>query len=150
MQYIFKVMNQSEAELIANHWHYEQPYDFYDMVNDKEDYEELVNPDMRSHYFSVYQGNDLFAFFTYSIDGHIVNIGLGINPLYVSKGYGAQFVQACIVFVNQPLLPVSLSVASFNQRAIRVYETCGIKQVKHFKQQTNGGVFDFIQMIKEQ
>lgn len=36
MAYIFKPMNAQYAQAIVN-WHYEPPYDFYDMDQDPED-----------------------------------------------------------------------------------------------------------------
>lgn len=38
-------LTQQHALEIANDWHYEAPYDFYDMKNDLEDYEEMVSPE---------------------------------------------------------------------------------------------------------
>ena len=37
-------LTQQHALEIANDWHYEAPYDFYDMKNDLEDYEEMISP----------------------------------------------------------------------------------------------------------
>lgn len=51
-------MNQQEAEVIAE-WSYPEPYDFYDMKADPEDYEEFISPDQRNpHTYSVYEGED--------------------------------------------------------------------------------------------
>ena len=44
-------LTQQHALEIANDWHYEAPYDFYDMKNDLEDYEEMVSPEARD--FSI-------------------------------------------------------------------------------------------------
>ena len=44
-------LTQQHALEIAKDWHYEAPYDFYDMKNDLEDYEEMVSPEVRD--FSI-------------------------------------------------------------------------------------------------
>lgn len=43
--YEFKKMDLANAEHIANTWTYPKPYDFYDMANDPEDYQEFVTPE---------------------------------------------------------------------------------------------------------
>ena len=48
---------------IANEWHYDAPYDFYDMQNDIEDYEEIISPSLRqNNYYQVTNNNDLVGF----------------------------------------------------------------------------------------
>ena len=39
-------LTQQHALEIANTWHYEATYDFYDMKNDLEDYKEMVSPSL--------------------------------------------------------------------------------------------------------
>ena len=48
---MIELLTQQHALEIANDWHYDAPYDFYDMKNDLEDYEEMVSPEAR--YFSI-------------------------------------------------------------------------------------------------
>lgn len=55
MQFHFSLMNQSDAEKIAD-WHYEGIYSFYDMENDPEDLQELLSPEKcGENYWSVFQ-----------------------------------------------------------------------------------------------
>ena len=42
-------LSQENALKIANEWHYDAPYDFYDMQNDIEDYEEIISPSLRQN-----------------------------------------------------------------------------------------------------
>ena len=44
-------LSQSNAEEIANHWHYEGIYAFYDMQADSEDYEEILSPEARGNHY---------------------------------------------------------------------------------------------------
>lgn len=141
----FRIMNQDEAEAIANQWHYEKPYDFYNFENDPEDYEELMNEECRINYFSVYRGHDLFAFLTYSLVDECYDIGLGIHPDFVSQGYGSSFLEACIEFLNTERT-LSLSVAVFNERAIKLYQRLGFIEIDRVLQASNGGNYEFIRM----
>ena len=57
-------LSQSNAEEIANHWHYEGIYAFYDMQADPEDYEEILSPEARGdHYYQVLKNDELYGFF---------------------------------------------------------------------------------------
>lgn len=60
-------LSQQHALEIANDWHYEVPYDFYDMKNDLEDYEEIVSPEARGdRYYQVLREGELYGFFAWS------------------------------------------------------------------------------------
>ena len=108
--FTFKVMNQAEALEVANNWNYETPYDFYNMKNDIDDYNELIDEKKRINYYSVYSNDVFFGFYCFTMNSRDVEIGLGINPKYVSHGFGEKFVDACISFTNQPDRTFILSV----------------------------------------
>ena len=146
--FTFKIMNQTEALEVANHWNYDSPYDFYNMKNDIDDYKELIEEKNRDNYYSVYAGDIFFGFYCFTIDSTEVEIGLGINPKYVSQGLGEKFVNACIAFTNYPDRTFTLAVVSFNRRAITVYERCGFVEESRFMNHTNGGQYEFIKMTK--
>jgi ribosomal-protein-alanine N-acetyltransferase len=42
---------------------------------------------------------------------------------------------------------ISLAVATFNKRAITLYERIGFRLTERFDQQTNGSVYPFIRMV---
>ena len=52
MNFTFKKLQQDNAIIIANEWKYEEPYSFYDMTADPDDYNEIVNEALRNE--SVY------------------------------------------------------------------------------------------------
>jgi ribosomal-protein-alanine N-acetyltransferase len=41
-----------------------------------------------------------------------------------------------------------LSVASFNERAIKVYERAGFRATRAFDHETGGGVYRFLEMVR--
>ncbi|MBO1624500.1 GNAT family N-acetyltransferase [Bacillus arachidis] len=151
MNYTFEVMTQEQAEDIAYNWHYEGEYSFYDLEADQEDLAEFLDPNIREETtFAVSENNKLVGFFSFhKIDIHTVDIGLGMKPSITGNGLGADFVQAGLVFCKGKYKPryITLSVAKFNERAIKVYKKAGFDGVGTFIQRTNGSQFEFLKMI---
>lgn len=150
MGYNFSVLTQEQAEDIAFNWHYDGEYSFYDMEADKEDLDEFLNPEERGNStFAVTKENELVAFFSISevADGTF-DIGLGMRPDLTGKGNGLEFLKAGINFIQTVYNPenVTLSVATFNQRALRLYRKIGFKDVETFLQDTNGSTYEFLKM----
>lgn len=142
-------MGQSEAVEIADRWKYEGEYAFYDMTADPEDYEEIVTPDKRGdRYFSVFSGDELAGFFCVEQEGADVEIGLGLRPDLTGRGRGGAFLEEILRFVreNYRFNKVRMDVASFNQRAIKVYERAGFVKTGTACVAANGGTYNFTKM----
>lgn len=150
MEYKFKLMTQEQAEEIAFNWHYDAEYSFYDMEADQEDLVEFLDPQNRGDsYFVVTIDNDMIGFFSFSkVAKNTIDIGLGMKPNLVGNGNGLDFLKAGIEFAKSKYTPqtITLSVATFNKRAIKVYEKIGFKEVETFMQDTNGDRFEFLKM----
>ena len=150
MTYSFMIMTQKQAETIAFTWHYENEYSFYNLEADKEDLEEFLDGERRgSSVFAVLEEDELVAFLSVNmVEPGKVDIGLGMRPDLTGKGKGAEFMKAGIVFIQSEWKPekITLSVASFNERAIKVYEKTGFTEVGIFMQETNGSTFEFLKM----
>ncbi|KUP09612.1 ribosomal-protein-alanine acetyltransferase [Bacillus coahuilensis m2-6] len=153
MTFTIQTMAQEQAEEIAYNWHYEQEYDFYDMEADNEDLEEFLNPVTRgNNMFSVSEDNVLVGFLSVSEETlSTFEIGLGMRPDLTGQGMGQNFLVGCIEFVQKKFSPriLTLSVATFNQRAIKVYKKVGFKEIEVFMQETNGSQFEFVKMAYE-
>lgn len=151
MKYTFSPMNEHDAHAIAQ-WHYEGIYRFYDMDQDPDDREELLNPEnwREKDYCVRNELNELIGFFSFEPEHDTLIIGLGLRPDLIGKGLGREFIQAGLEFGKHRFHPARfrLSVATFNQRAIQVYEQFGFTPDKVFMQQTNGGKYEFLQMTK--
>ncbi|HAE82806.1 MAG TPA: GNAT family N-acetyltransferase [Ktedonobacter sp.] len=153
MQFHVRAMSKEDAHLIAS-WHYEAPYDFYDMDRDQGDLAELLNPDSwKESYFSVHNERDeLIGFFAYKRENEkTVEIGLGLRPDLTGKGLGRAFVHAGGAFAktHYSVTQLSLYVATFNQRAIRLYEQAGFVPLDTNMRRTNGGEYEFLRMIQQ-
>lgn len=147
-----KKMSQKEAVEIADYWKYPAPYDFYDMAADKEDYDEMIDPLARGDkFFSITKDQELIGFFCVFPKEPTTNeieLGLGMKPELTGKGLGERFVKVIIEYLkgNYSGQVVWLSVADFNQRALKVYEQVGFNYVTEKLQKTNGGEHNFIVM----
>jgi [ribosomal protein S18]-alanine N-acetyltransferase len=150
MTFCFRLMSQADAEAIAG-WHYPEPFSFYDWTADPNDLAELLDPEARGDaYFAVEdEEGRLIGFFQYKKPhSPRLEIGLGLHPECTGKGLGRSFVEAGLDFGRECFSPreFALSVASFNRRAISVYERVGFSAVRVFSHWTNGGEWEFIEM----
>ncbi|MGI8968775.1 MAG: GNAT family N-acetyltransferase [Chloroflexota bacterium] len=155
-------MDPASAEAIL-HWQYPHPYSFYNLALENEDdtLQEMLDG---SQYAVRDTAGSLVGFFAFGPtaqvpgghragayrDDRYLDIGLGMSPDLTSQGKGTEFVQAGIDFaattLNAPAL--RLSVATFNQRAIRVYERTGFLPGIRFHSLLLSGEAEFLLMTR--
>ena len=144
-------MLDEEARTIAA-WRYEPPYSFYDADADPSDLALLLSEEIREgRYFSTFdQRGALVGFFEFKPDGGEIVIGLGLRPDLTGLGLGSAFLEAGLAFARERFQPARfrLSVATFNERAIRVYERAGFVPLRTYDHETNGGVYPFLEMTR--
>ncbi|WP_240479787.1 GNAT family N-acetyltransferase [Paenibacillus wynnii] len=77
-----------------------------------------------------------------------VDIGLGLKPELTNKGFGYNFLTSSIQFLKDQydIHEFQLVVASFNERAIKVYERVGFVKGVHFKSRIDDIEIDFVVM----
>lgn len=143
MKLVVKNITQQDAvEILC--WKYEEPYDFYNAILTPDAMLKLLGPS----YFAVKNEQDeLVGFFcigkaatveeghAYGVyDDQCIDLGIGMKPELTGKGFGSPFFAFIVDFVEKkhPGLPLRLTVASFNQRAIRLYEKFGFVKQKTF------------------
>ncbi|TCI36442.1 MULTISPECIES: GNAT family N-acetyltransferase [unclassified Exiguobacterium] len=153
MTYKFALMTQAQAETIAFSWHYDGEYAFYDMEADEDDLAEFLDTEQRGQsVFAITNDGELVGFVSvHQTDADTIDLGLGMKPGLTGNGTGRAFVTSILDFIESTFDPnrITLSVATFNARAIRVYEACGFRQVASFQQDTNGSTFDFIALERK-
>ena len=150
--YRFRQMGDEEATQISA-WHYEPPYDFYDATSDADDLRELLDPQRKKDaYFSVLDEDGvLVGFFQFERAGTTVDVGLGMRPDLTGQGLGVEYLLAGLDFAKKRYSPgrFTLSVATFNERAILVYERAGFRRSNEYVHNTNGGEYLFLSMARE-
>jgi [ribosomal protein S18]-alanine N-acetyltransferase len=149
----FKIAPMSQADAVAvARWHYPDPYSFYDRTADNDDAALLLDAGRRKgRFFSVQdEKGNLVGFFELQKLGNDVVIGLGLHPELTGRGLGGDFLEAGIAFAQRKFRPTRfrLSVATFNKRAIKVYERAGFTTTRSFDHETNGGVYRFLEMTR--
>lgn len=147
-------MDGRKAADIAG-WRYDVPYDFYNNDDTAEGRAELMN----GSYYALLEDNKLIGYFCTGSSAQVpigkeygmyeedaIDMGLGMHPALTGKGRGVSF---CTFILKElearyPGVPVRLTVATFNKRAIHLYEKLGFVKVKEFSTNTA----DFFTMIK--
>jgi ribosomal-protein-alanine N-acetyltransferase len=132
------------------------------VANDPEGLGELLGPpERRRGYYAVLSGGELVGFFSFGPGGQLpsfdyaddgsLDIGLGLRPDLTGRGLGLEFVLAGLEFGRRRFAPAGfrLAVATFNERAIQVYESAGFRRVTVFTHHTNGGDYPFLLMTRE-
>jgi [ribosomal protein S18]-alanine N-acetyltransferase len=149
-EFLFRSMTEADAQAIAA-WAYPDEYSFYDWTSDPSDLAELLDPVKRADEYVAVDGSDgaLIGFFQYKRPhGTRLEIGLGLHPNWTGFGLGGRFLDAGLEYGRRCFAPeqFTLSVATFNRRAITVYERAGFANVRVFNHLTNGREWEFVEM----
>lgn len=136
----FLPMSHQYAKVIAT-WTYPEPYSLYNMDDDEETLEELMDG---SYYAALDEKEELIGFICTGEAARVpggyvagiynneekIDIGLGLRPDLTGSGQGGLFLKESLSFIrnltNQSQL--QLVVATFNERAIKVYERAGFQK----------------------
>lgn len=153
MSYHFQPMTPDHAHAIVE-WRYPGEYAFYNMDEDPDDLREFLDnkawePDTK---FSVTDNSGtLVGFFEFIRHEDMIEIGFGLRPDMTGNGHGESFVRAGLAFAVKRFNPrrVRVAVATFNKRAITVYERMGFSTTKTFVRATNRDLFEFVEMERE-
>jgi ribosomal-protein-alanine N-acetyltransferase len=126
-------------------WRYQPPYNFYDG-----DVEPVLNPER--FYEALDERGELVGNLYFEEKGDALEIGLGLRPDLVGRGLGLDFVRAGVEFGRERFRParVILNVATFNERAIKVYERAGFREVgRHVRSFERFGDVEFVEMEEQ-
>lgn len=148
-------MNMEFAKEILG-WRYAAPYDFYNNELDAESLNEMLD---NSYYSVVNNSGELVGFFCFGQSAQVpsgsqfgtyseemIDIGVGMKPGLTGKGYGYNFFSFILNYIQaENYLPLRLTVAKFNQRAIHLYEKFGFVRFMEFRNDST----EFIVMIKK-
>lgn len=126
-------------------WRYEPPYDFYNFIIAPEDIDKeiayFLAPENR--FRQVMRDSVPIAGFSMERDGQVpggdysadaLDIGLGVRPDLTGQGFGGEIVRTVIDFAIKVDAPPALrvTIAAFNQRAQRVWQKAGFREVSRF------------------
>ncbi|KAB2328484.1 GNAT family N-acetyltransferase [Cytobacillus depressus] len=150
MRLFIRKMSEDRAVQILN-WKYKVPYDFYN--------NESIKELLENSYSVVIDENDqLIGFFCVGHSAQVpsgiqygaytekcIDIGLGMKPELTGQGLGFAFFSFILKHVQNvyKLVPLRLTVAKFNERAIRLYEKMGFEKKMEF----SNGATVFMTMV---
>ena len=132
-------------------WRYEALYDIYDLDGSDETIQYVLDP--QNNFYTLFdEHNDLIGFCSFGQDGQVpggdygvdaLDIGMGIRPDLTGQGQGHILVATAIEFAKEQFHPkmLRITIASFNQRAQRVWEKNGFSPVQSFVSPATGREF---------
>ena len=155
MLYSIPANEQNALDILS--WRYPPPYDLY---NDNGG-EESVKEFLQHPYFAVKtEMDEVIGFYCLGYAAQVPNgylfgvyeegyfdIGLGMKPELTGKGNGSSFFAFILNSVEKRYgrIPLRLTVATFNERAIHLYEKFGFEKRMIFDDM----VTTFQTMVKE-
>lgn len=145
-----------QAQELAS-WKYPDEYALYNWP-EGEPVDSLLGGDV---YGVVNSAGELIGFYQIGEEARIpfkgrspyaakyTDIGLGLRPDLCGLGFGRAFVLSGMRFAAERLEAqrFRLTVAAFNKRAIKVYESCGFKEAKKVTHKITGEAY--ITMVKD-
>jgi len=158
MNCFVKAMEEKEAKEVCR-WNYEEVYGVYNMEGSEESMKELLNG---TYYSVTNEDKEILGFFCFGqsaqvpagneygvyLDEDCLDIGLGMRPDLCGQGRGKTFIKEGLEFASKEFSKRNfrLTVAAFNERAIKVYENAGFKKERVFQRKNGESSFEFITM----
>lgn len=125
-------------------WRYPSPYDFYNFNADSLQQDLCYLLERKNAFFAILnQQEELEGYCSFGEDGKVaggcyntkaLDIGMGIRPDLVGKGRGKYYAKAIVEYgIKQySAKQLRVTIADFNQRAKRVWQQLGFKEVEKF------------------
>lgn len=137
------------AEIVT--WRYPAPYDCYDMTGANA----AFIASAESGFFALTDIDELIGFRSFGADGQVpggdyddsaLDTGGGLRPDLTGKGLGREAISTGLEFGRREFVPAAfrVTVASFNERALRVVRALGFRQVGSFAATTDGRRFEIL------
>jgi ribosomal-protein-alanine N-acetyltransferase len=152
MNYTFIPLRVRDA-LEAGRWRYQGRYAVYDFDRPALVLTALLQRLLFQHvYYSVLdQRSTLVGLFTFTRSGDTLEVGLGMRPDLTGKGQGLEFLEAGLAYARRRFAPrhFALDVATFNERAQKVYTRAGFVPLRTFRRRTTAGWLEYLEMTRE-
>ena len=149
----FQPMDRGRARSVLR-WRYDPPYDYYNPLPPQQAEWLPVFCDPKHSYFSLENAAlEICAFCCFGGEARVpggiyadlaVDIGLGVRPDLTGKGRGSEFVALVVAFARARYSPTALrvTVATFNERAKRVWRRAGFRFAERFARELDGHLFE--------
>jgi len=132
-------------------WQYLAPYDCYDMTGASEAF--LTSAE--GGYHALVRDGELIGFRSFGADGQVpggkydssaLDTGGGLRPDLTGKGLGREAIGTGLEFGRREFAPAAfrVTVASFNERALRVVRSLGFVRTGSFEALADGRSYDIL------
>jgi len=132
-------------------WRYPAPYECYDMT----DANAVFIATAGSGFYALTDRDELIGFRSFGPDGQVpggdyddsaLDTGGGLRPDLTGKGLGREGISTGLEFGRHEFAPAAfrVTVASFNERALRVVRALGFRQIGSFDATTDGRRFEIL------
>ncbi|MBH1941543.1 GNAT family N-acetyltransferase [Mobilitalea sibirica] len=152
--YVISPMDLNAACHIAK-WEYEDIYAVYSFKENEETIKELLNGD---YYMAHNNQNEIIGYYCFGKSAQIpvkqteaytscfLDIGFGMRPDLCGKGLGYDFLKSGIEYsINHfNAKKYRLTVATFNKRAIALYNKIGFKKVNTVQHLISNNKFEIM------
>ncbi|NEU78690.1 GNAT family N-acetyltransferase [Nostoc sp. UIC10630] len=149
MHFCFEPMNVAEAEKLTR-WHYQPPYQMYNTTSDETLIGSFVDPE--NAYYSIQGNGELVGFCCFGKEAQVpggdytkdsLDIGLGVRPDLTGQGRGQMYIADVLNFARSNFNPTlfRITVAAFNERALKAWRKAGFQQVQSFQALGNKELF---------
>ena len=137
------------AEIVT--WRYAAPYDCYDMTGA----DPAFIAGATSGFFALVDEDELIGYRSFGEDGRVpggtydsaaLDTGGGLRPDLTGKGLGRQAIGTGLAFGRRQFAPPAfrVTVASFNERALRVVRSLGFRAAGSFLALADGRPFEIL------
>ena len=152
MKLTFQLIDEQTARTILN-WRYEPPYDLYNL--DPENFESELEMllDAENRYYTLWdESNSIIGYCCFGGEAQVsggdysqkgLDLGMELRPDRTGQGQGTQFIQALVAFAQQNFQAEQLrvTIAAFNQRALRAWQKAGFKAIGEFSRRSDSQRF---------
>src|SRR5215467_15302022 len=132
-------------------WRYQPSYDCYDMTSASP----AFIADSASGFFALVGRDELIGFRSFGVDGQVpggdyddsaLDTGGGLRPDLTGRGLGRLAIATGLEFGRREFAPPAfrVTVASFNERALRVVRSLGFRDVESFLALTDRRSFEIL------
>ncbi|HEX6930608.1 MAG TPA: GNAT family protein [Streptosporangiaceae bacterium] len=132
-------------------WRYPAPYDCYDMTSASPAF--LVSAE--GGFYALAEGDELIGFRSFGQDGRVpggdydssaLDTGGGLRPDLTGKGLGREAIGTGLAFGRREFAPAAfrVTVASFNERALRVVRSLGFQSAGSFHALTDRRSYELL------
>ena len=138
----FRPFTEQDALTVAS-WRYPEPYAAYDLdPRDRDVLAALLRPE--NQYHAILREGEVIGFFCLGEDARVpgwnydesaLDLGMGLRPDLTGQGKGILLLEAVFSHLGRhlPGVPLRATVASWNQRAIRLTEQAGFQEIVRFR-----------------